>query len=153
MQLALNSASRYIEGNPHKRDDIISIAYLTLVQCLSDTSRMYDDNMGARINRLVRLKVLRFLIEDQVIRVPESAKRRIVVEPLTRENSGYAHEEISFEFKEFLSRIPETSLERQVMCLRIRGFTDQEIAEKLNCSCTRILQLRHKMHRKYLKEK
>jgi len=152
MPLARCVASKYFEMNPTKKDDIISIAYLTLIRCVKERATMYNDNLGARINRKVRFAVLRFLIEDQAVFVPACTKKSINVISLSNgeeEIQIASRETISIDLKERLEKVAHTDLDRKIIDLRIQGYRDHEIAEQTGYTRQRISQFRKIMCRRF----
>lgn len=151
MPLAKNIAMKYAAHNSSKRDDIISIAYLSLVRCVRNRHTMYNDNLGAKINRTVRLAILRFLVEDKTVFVPACMKKDITVVPLN-DWPVEAPPIISVDLKEQLENIIQTEVDRQIINLRMQGYRDKEIGEILSYSPQRINQFRTLLYKRFSHE-
>lgn len=157
MEMAKSLAVRFMQTNRSRSEDILSTAYMGLVRGVNwiydhpDTD--YEPNrLGGLLNTIIRRYIVDYLINDTIIPVPartiaDYQARGIELTPpivfrwdLTKDSKTYeVPDEKAIHRKEALaSRIDLdkhlTTTQQTVLDLRIRGYTQYEIAQMMKCS-------------------
>jgi DNA-directed RNA polymerase specialized sigma subunit len=137
-------------------DEIVSVGLEGLMEAIDKypvaRANHIGDNKGitAYIAGFVRYKILRFKAEDSLIRIPQESQRRLQIKPFSVGSSESAinHPNLAA-INEILRLIATDPMEWAIIKLRRKGFTDYEVAEKLNVSVSFVNSTRKKLERRY----
>ena len=147
-----NIVKKYAKMCPHLRDDFIGIALLTLTQIANDCKIENVEEQKKYICSKIHWAIRIQLAENQsIIRVPRHSSVRhflrpiinpLLTDPKTRPN-------ISYDLREVLGMITKSSIEKQILCLKIQGYTDREIAKKIGFSPAYIGRIKNRLEERF----
>ena len=176
LRLIMKLVSIFSNWSPRKKHDILSVALIALIETVDNREKIKNTNLGAVINKNVQWAIRQFLCEDHVIKIPATSYYRkkhrdglrdpVSIHGANKISSDYdqegsafksdydlrladRHGTISSELKEILNQLPRSDIERQVLILRMQGYRDKEIAERLGCSKVWVGKIRNELEERF----
>ena len=169
IKLAYQISKRFINSYPKKKDDIIAAAFYGLSKAVNWAyeGRLYDDGITKYIQVTVQRHIRDFLETDHKINIPRKTFKRLielnetiefvpVIVPINHdtenENEDFYLEDYQENvtdqyvqhykiFEELFFILKLTDIERQIVELRLDGYTQAEIGQKLNRTQQSIQQI------------
>lgn len=141
--LATNIARKFAQRG--REDDFISAGYFGIAHALLHAAeKMYDDDLESWVKSCIYRYVRRHFEQDHIICIPHTtfveARRR--GEPIAKLKSCPLSDQTfaprkTTRYKELLEKLDGVAvqpLDAEILDLRLEGYTDQEIADKLGKS-------------------
>jgi len=139
------TAIHYYMKYPNKYFDIISSAYLGLCQAVTwAQKKLVDNNITPYIIVTIRRFISEYIDDDSLIRIPRSAIRKMLklnddeieaMFPKTIDNIDVKNQadkpQFYIDVYEVINRLGLTNREKQILKLRVQGFTYREIGDEL----------------------
>lgn len=143
LRLGLSIVAHYATKYPNKVDDLVSEMLVALTNgCNRMANGSLDNhlsspNVGGYLNQTVTGRIKKFLQKERLV-------------PLTdpRRTSDAVEEDFSDELMEIVNKAIQDEDERRVITLRLKGFSDPQIAEQMEYSRGRIQQIRQNVVRR-----
>lgn len=151
------AVARWIAQKYSRRDadELASEAYLKLVELLQECQAKRPDDFDAYVRTGIRNAVKDAINDASTVYIPRRARREKEV-PLVQALGVWekADNEINhLEINDEVETLVADDFELGLIRLRLLGFTDAEIAEKIGCSHQRIQQTRTRIAQRIIKEK
>lgn len=143
--MAYNIAKQY-----HKDVDIIiSEATYHLIKIVDEAPFKYDA-IEPLIRCVIPLRIKDFIREDTNIRIPESSQRRFKIQSTEVElTDDPSYSDIRFREIELFDCLV-SDLERNIVLMRLQGYTDEEISNIVNVSRTAVSRIRSEIAKRFL---
>lgn len=173
IHMALAIAGRYAAPSGRKLDDFVSCALFGIVKGLANArDRLVDNNLDAWIAASMHGVCRRFRTTDHVVCVPQTtnATRKALNKELipflattlfsdSVEENEANHQFIKFEpvqeqdhtddVKELIYLSASDDVDQEIINLRMEGYTDVEVAARLQISRSDVLRRRHVIENRY----
>lgn len=147
-RLALKIAGIFAKYYPRYKDDLLSVAFLTLVKVV----RSNPDDLQNLLVRKIASACSTYLHKERFQIGSKNTKYRKGTVPLLKQlepDLASVSSDIQ-DLKDFLLALADDPLEKTIIELRLQGFTDKEISEKaINLSRQWIHQLRKQLEGRY----
>jgi DNA-directed RNA polymerase specialized sigma subunit len=153
IKLAITIAGRYIRICPRKSEELVSESMFGLMYAVKKAQeKMIDDNVTSWIASCCHRFAQRFLISDNVIRVPPTSAKRcgiiVIVTRLTVDVTTASTGPLC-DFMDMIESCAKTDFDRKILDLRIQGYNDKEIGESLGVSQQHVSKMRDKMRSRF----
>ena len=144
LRLAIKIAGQYAEIHPNKDDDLVSSAIEGLVLGCHEISegRLEDDNLVDYLISRMHSRCLTFLKQDVNIRSHKKLTRLSIKDFIWYDNKA------AVLYQEILS-LATTRRERDVIKFRVKGFSDEEIGEKLGITQQFVHKIRKQIKKRF----
>lgn len=137
-------------------DDLVSVMFCSILKATDKLIVMNHPNPTGYVMKYVKNDILKFLTRQRIFGPsPETVQRRnIHVKRLNRNPNLILQQSqnVSFEFFECLNLSMQTDLEREVISLRIKGYSDIEISDKLDISRQNVYRIRSTVENRFMEK-
>jgi RNA polymerase sigma factor (sigma-70 family) len=152
MAIAMQIVGRYVTVKGRFDDEWVSVAFLAVVQAVKRAQHtLINDNITPYIISAVHSALSEFMAEDRVIPIPYSTLRRNKLQPPTITNKGdaeiFSHEK-QIVARELLESACITPVDRKIIDMRVRGYTDSDIAKAIGISRQYVQTIRAKLEKR-----
>lgn len=152
MRLCMQIVGRYLTYFKYDlADDLVGEALLGLTETVHRAvTKLRDDYITPYIVASVHSCLSRFLRENKTVRVPARSQRhykigQVIISELTEESNIKQLEPDIFdaiEFYDLLDKACKTSVDREILRLRCKLFSDEEISKSIGLSRSTVAKLR-----------
>lgn len=148
MRLACSIAGRYVRFGGNS-DEMVSAAMLGIVEAVDRFKKgeVDHDNVTGYIIHYIHQHCTRTLQQDCLIPIPRPSRKKIIICPIT--DAVIAPDEKISELYEVIESITETEAEKMIVFLRQQGYSDYEIAERLNLVRSTVTRIRQRLLERY----
>jgi hypothetical protein len=163
LRLVMKLVSIFVGRASREKQELIGVAFLALVEAVDDLAIkgiVKPEEAGAYINKSVTWALRVYLCEGHLIRIPRASYHRSPNAGLRDPESIHtvngviplidAYRPVSPELKDIIDGLAETGIEKQVIILRSRGFSDTDVANQLGYTKQRIGQIRKLLYERFL---
>ena len=156
--LAYKIASKYIAWNDRRvvGDEYESVAMFALVRAVNWVceGRVKHDNVVGYIIQTIRSHILAAIAKDNAFnnnRLEKKYKGKIIGYDSWENSDDCApgRNDIPFDVIDLLKEITKDDFDKQVITLRMEGYSDAEIAKKLDCRLLKVFRQRKELYRRY----
>jgi DNA-binding NarL/FixJ family response regulator len=133
--------------------DYSDVALLALTEAVERApKRLVDNNITPYIASFIKSRLRQAIYEDSVVRIPYSTQRKNKLKkPKISKLDVQFKCFTPFLIDEAIGDLDLTIFEEQILRLRLEGYVDQEIADKLKCSQSKVYKTRLKIQEKWKK--
>lgn len=147
-------ASQYASTAPWYGEDLVSVAFVTLVDTVNNyCHKLVDNNIHQYIGARVASKCLTALYKSTVFRQSEyylrTHKNVVPVTSIPKIKDMAVKVDNVRELREEIFSVAKTKFERDLLILREQGHKNPDIAKILQCTKTEVYETRTKIERRW----
>lgn len=151
MKLIIHIAGKYAFFLPNKKEDLVSVAILSLVECCTEISEgkinNFDGNLTGLLAMRAHSKCGNYIKYDHTLkykRGDESELKRVNVNTVTLKC------QLSYiDLKELINEACLDKRDREIIKLRMQNYTDTEIAERMNLHPSSVARLKRDIETRF----
>jgi len=165
--LVSSIVSKYAKRAPHLRDDLFSVGLLALARSLSRLEKRAHDNITATVSVRVHGALRDFVLQERnklmsdntirrrkgegEIHLANETDCRISIKSRSSRHSRFnivdEYDELNYIIEQD-SRLERQVLKKNIIKLRAKGHTDEEVGEILNVHVDTVRKIRHEIMNK-----
>lgn len=154
LPLAMSKVHMALETWPslmYLADDMASEAFLAVVESVDKmiVTEVEEPYPTAYIGTSIVNRLLRLIKEEGTIRIPRTSDAKVRVVGEATESQLMTNGETTFELDNLLGFLCQDDMDREIIRLRKKGFTDREIAVQLKRSRSWVSKRRKALYQRY----